>query len=522
MTPIPMSQQMREADRTAIEEMSIPGLVLMENAARGAFDQLQSLLQGDVRGRSIAIICGTGNNGGDGLALARHALIHGADVACALLGDEGNLSPDASAQFKMLAALGPDHVFDWKTFQNRGGTYDAIVDGMLGTGAHGELRQPYADAVAWANERPGLKFALDIPTGIDADTGRADGDAFVADATATMGALKPGLLLNRGAEYSGLIHIVHIGAPPSLYETAQLRLLDDEEALTGLPEGRKGQNKYDRGKVLVLAGSKGMTGAGTMTAEAALRSGAGLVVYAMPEAAAATMPQRMVPEIMTRYLPSDQAGAFAGGALDQLGDDLGKYSAIAVGPGLSKSEEAARVVRNLLVRSKIPVVLDADGLSDFTGRPEELLSPVGDRPEDIRGCPLVITPHHGEMARLLGCDKEQVADDPVAIARQVAARINGIVVLKGAPTVVAFADGRAWINSVGNPGMATGGTGDVLTGMIASLIGQTGDAEAGTLSAVYLHSLAGDLAAEAYTEHAMTATDIIAYIPEAYRTLLDQ
>jgi NAD(P)H-hydrate epimerase len=180
------------------------------------------------------------------------------------------------------------------------------------------------------------------------------------------------------------------------------------------------------------------------------------------------------------------------------------------------------MVRTLLVRSKIPVVLDADGLSGFSGRPEELRSPAGDQPENTRGCPLIVTPHHGEMARLLGCDKEQVADDPVGIARQAAARINGIVVLKGAPTVVAFADGRAWINSAGNPGMATGGTGDVLTGMIASMIGQTGDAGAGTLSAVYLHSLAGDLAAGAHSEHAMTATDIIAHIPEAYRTLLNQ
>jgi NAD(P)H-hydrate epimerase len=513
MTPILTADQMRRADRRATEELLIPGPTLMENAARGAFDLLTSHL-GSVTGKSIALLCGPGNNGGDGLALARHALIHGARVICAsLAASPAKLSPDAAAQQKMLEAFGEEIIVPWERFRRRSGEYDAIVDGMLGTGARGELRGAYAEAVRWANRRSGLKLALDIPTGIDSDSGLASGDFFRADMTATMAALKPGLLLNHGADASGEIRVVHIGAPPSLYEDSRLELLDSERAMTGITPVESGWNKYDRGKVLVLAGSRGMTGAGAMSSEAALRSGSGLVVYAMPEAAARLLPQRIAPEIMTQFLPSDPDGAFSSDALDPIAGSLPNYSAIAVGPGLSKSAEAARMVRSLLGSSRVPIVLDADGLNAFAGDADALR---------VRRCRLVITPHHGEMARLLGVDAGAIEIDPVGTARRAAERIDGVVVLKGAPTVVAVPDGRAWINAAGNPGMATGGTGDVLTGMILSFAGQTDDLIEGTLTAVFLHSLAGDLAALELTERAMTATDIIAYIPDAYRSLLER
>jgi NAD(P)H-hydrate epimerase len=506
MTPILTAAEMREADRRAIEELGFPALVLMENAARGAFDVLHGLL-GSVAGTSLLVLCGTGNNGGDGIALARLAKIAGAEVTCACIAGD-NVSGDMEAQLKMLSASGEDSIVEWKRVRRRSRDYDVIVDAMLGTGAKGPLRDPYAEAVRWANKQAGVKFALDIPTGINADTGIAEDDFFIADSTATMAALKPGLLLNDGAAASGDIYIVHIGTPHLLYTPSQLELLDAERAAAGITVIEQGWNKYDRGKVLVLAGSRGMTGAGAMTSEAVLRSGAGLVVYAMPEDAAQHLPQRLPPEIMTLFLPSNYEGAFAAAAFDQISDELDRYTAIAIGPGISKSKDTAQFVRGVISRARIPVVLDADGLNAYTEKPETLADHTSD---------LILTPHHGEMARLTGIGKEEIAADPVRIARETAVRFNAIVVLKGAPTVVAAPDGRAWINSAGNPGMATGGTGDVLTGIIASFAAHAENLVDSVLAAVFIHSDAADRAAAQRTEYSMVATDIIAYLSESFQ-----
>jgi len=508
MTPILTSREMREADRRATEELGIPGAVLMENAARGACDVLAERL-GSLRGKHIAIVCGKGNNGGDGLALARLAAIEGAEVTCALVAPPEELSGDAAAQYAILSAFAPDSLVRWSTFARRDRTYDAVVDALLGTGAQGAPRGGFATAVRWINRQSGFTFALDVPTGIDSDTGIAAGEAVRADATATMATLKPGLLLNDGAECAGDVRVVHIGAPRSLYGGARLELLDRDRARQGLPTIERTRHKYNRGKILICAGSRGMTGAGTMSAEAALRFGSGLVVWALPESAASVLPQRVEPEIMTRFLPSDGNG-FAEEAFESLRPELDAYDALAIGPGLSKSESAAAFVRSLLRSVTVPVVLDADGLNAFAGNPDALAD---------RSCDLVVTPHHGEFARLFGADKKEIAADPVGSARAGAERIGGVVVLKGAPTVVAAPDGSAWINSAGNPGMATGGTGDVLTGMIVSMIGQSGRTVDGALTAVYLHSLAADIAVSSGSPRSMTATDIIRTLPNAYTAI---
>jgi NAD(P)H-hydrate epimerase len=507
MTPILTAAEMREADRRAIKELGFPGLVLMENAARGAFDVLDGLLE-SVQGKSLLVLCGPGNNGGDGLALARHAMIAGAEVTCSMIAGD-KVSGDMQAQLKMLSTFGDNGIVEWKTLRRRSREYDVTVDAMLGTGAKGALRGPYAEAVRWANKQTGLKFALDIPTGIDADTGIAEGDFFLADATATMAALKPGLLLNEGAVASGDIYIVHIGTPSLLYAPSSLELLDAGRAAAGITVIEPRWNKYDRGKVLVLAGARGMTGAGAMTAEAVLRSGAGLVVYAMPEDAAQLLPQRLPPEIMTLFLPSNYEGAFASAAFDQISEELDRFSSIAIGPGLSKSKDTAQFVRAVISRARVPVVLDADGLDAFTEQPDTL----ADRTSE-----LILTPHFGEMARLTGIDKELIAADPVRIARETAERFNAIVVLKGAPTVVAAPDGRAWINAAGNPGMATGGTGDVLTGIIASFAARADNLVDSVLAAVFIHSDAGDRAAAHRTEYSMVATDIITYLSDSFQS----
>ncbi|HVZ39390.1 MAG TPA: NAD(P)H-hydrate dehydratase [Candidatus Kapabacteria bacterium] len=512
MTPILTSEQMRAADRAAIEEHGIPGLVLMENASRGACDVLASLLEG-LDGRELLVLCGRGNNGGDGLALARHAAIAGAAVQCVLLADPEELSGDAAAQLRMLDGFEEVQVSRWAGAPGGAPAYDAVVDAVLGTGARGELTGAYAEAIAWGNTLGGLKYALDVPTGVDADTGHAGSVAFEADATATMAALKPGLLLDAGAQASGDLYVVSIGSPPALYRGSGLELLDEagsslRQRLASVDPGR---NKYDRGKALVIAGSRGMTGAGAMAAEAALHAGAGLTVLALPEGVAAAMPHALAHEIMTLALPATEAGSFASHAFDDI--DLHAYTALAIGPGLSRSEETAAAVRRLLGGAPLPVVLDADGINAFAGRAEELHE---------RTCPLVITPHHGEMARLLGVARTEVSGAPLAVARDAASRFNCIVVLKGAPTVIAVPDGRAWINGAGNPGMATGGTGDVLTGVIAALLAGFPDWLAATLAAVYLHSRAADIASDRTTVHALTASDIIRHLHDAYRAILSR
>lgn len=500
---------MREADRRAIDMLGIPGTTLMENASRGACDVLTESL-GSLHGRRIAIICGRGNNGGDGLALARLAMIGGADVVCALLSSPDELSADAAAQHAILSKFAPESLVPWDTFARRDRKYDAVVDALLGTGSHGSPRGKFARAVRWINRQSGLRLAIDIPTGIDSDTGIAAGEAVRADVTVTMAALKPGLVLNDGVDCAGTVRVVHIGAPGILYSETRLELLDRDRAVVGVPDIERDRHKYNRGRILICAGSRGMTGAGAMAAEAALRFGSGLVVWAIPEVAASILPQRITPEIMTRFLPSDEAG-FGEGAFEVLETELGTFDAVAIGPGLSKSEAAAGFVRAMLRNAGTPVVLDADGLNAFRGTPEAL---------NKRTCELVVTPHHGEFARLFGMKEQEIANDPVNAARAGAERIGAVVVLKGAPTVVAAPDGRAWINSVGNPGMATGGTGDVLTGMIASMIGQTGRTLDATLCAVYLHSLAADIAVSSGSVRSMIATDIIENISNAYRTTL--
>jgi NAD(P)H-hydrate epimerase len=502
---------MRERDRHAIDDLGIPGLVLMENAARGAAEIIAGRL-GTVEECRVAILCGRGNNGGDGLAVARHLAILGADPLCILLHSPDQYTADPEVQLRIITASRLCQVVTWDELDGRE-SFDAVVDALLGTGASGELRPPYADAVAWGNDQEGLKVAIDIPTGIDADTGTSGGVCFDADLTVTMGALKPGLLLGAGSDASGDLYVAHIGAPPEIYLDVSTELLDRGRGRDGQPALGAESNKYDRGKALIVAGSRGMTGAGVMASESALRFGAGLVVFAMPDAAAAVMPQSITPEIMTRLLPSGNDGAFSADAVEAIAPELGSYNVVAVGPGLSKSEAAAAMVRRLVSTAPCPVVLDADGLSAFAGAPEDLRDHASD---------IIITPHHGEMARLLGIGKEEIAADPLGIARSAAERTGAIVVLKGAPTVVALPNGRAWINGAGNPGMATGGTGDVLTGAIASLVAQTRDAIEGTLAAVFLHSFAADIAVEKTTERGMIATDIIASAGEAYRLLTQQ
>ena len=513
MTPVYTSDEVRAIDRSAIDGLGVSSNVLMENAARGACDVVLALcdeLEVQLRGSRMLIACGRGNNGGDGLALARHLLIRDVDVRCVLVDTRDMLAEDARTQLSMLEALDTRRVVDLDAAMTLGGDYVMVIDALLGTGAHGAPRAEYARALEWLDGLSGLRIALDVPTGLDADTGRAHTPVFRADVTVTMAAVKPGLLLNDGNALSGRVHLVHIGIPPSSYPPARCWLLDDEAVAELMPVVEPTRHKYDRGRALIIGGSVGMFGAVIMTAEASLRAGAGLTVLALP-ARGVALPHPVSPEIMTRFTDAGSDGAFRPGAFDAIASDIEQSAAVAIGPGLSRSTHAAELVRSVLSHSTSPVVLDADGLAPYAHDVDALSRHVGD---------LVITPHHGEMSRLIGSTVEDVTSDPLACAREVAARARAIVVLKGAPTIVAAPDGRSWINTAGNPGMATGGSGDVLTGIITSLAAQISSVESAALLGVYLHSVAADLAVERTTEHAMVATDIIRFLPDAYRRLI--
>ncbi len=504
MAAILTSQQMRQADQSAISVLGVASLVLMENAARSCAEHLARMLDG-LEDRRVVVLCGKGNNGGDGLAIARLCRNRGALVECVMVfGDEG-LSPDTAAQLRTLQVIKSEPILLWDEFDIDAEIVDAVVDAMLGTGAKGAPRGNASAAIEWANSIDAVRLAVEVPTGLDADTGAVESTAFRADATVTMGALKPGLVLGNGPIVVGELFVTSLGVPNEHYDDTYLWLLDHDEASIGLLPIEHDVNKYDNGKVLVVAGSRGMSGAGVLASEAALRSGCGLVVFAMPESAL-PLPQAITPEIMTRFLASDEHGAFAADAFDRLLEEIDGYDAIACGPGLSRTDGAAATVRALLARSKSPLVLDADALAPFNGRIDSL---------NDRDCELVITPHHGEMARLLGVESAEVRRDPVGIARAVSTRIDATVVLKGPETIVAWPDTTAYISSPRNPGMATAGCGDVLTGIIASFVAQNRDAHPGSVTGVYLHALAARLAVDRLGMRALQSSDIIEFLPAA-------
>lgn len=518
MTPVLTAAEMHQADQQAINEIGIPSLVLMENAARGSFEVIYELFEHDVEGRAMLVLCGGGNNGGDGLAIARHAAIHGMFSLCVLLVPEEKLRPDAAAQLQALSAFPEVEVLHGiESLENLAEyEFDLVLDAMLGTGSTGTPRSPIDEAIEVANNIYCPKIAVDIPTGLDSDTGEVASMAFQADATVTMAALKPGLLLGDGPDYAGELFVAHIGAPSLLYEDSHCFLLDIEAAQEGIPHVVRNRHKYNRGKALVLAGSDTMCGAAVLTASAAIKASAGLVVLGVPESAYQLAISRLPAEIMSTPLPAVN-GTFATNAFDALDTTLDRYSVIALGPGLTQLESASNFAREVLRASPLPIILDADGLNAFVGRADQLLE---------RKAPLVITPHHGEMARLLDIESAQVSADVLGTARDAAKRFDCIVVLKGAPTVVAIPSGHVWINSHGNPGMATAGSGDVLTGVLAGLLAGYNDDDGddllpSVLAGVYLHSVAGDLAAEHSNLHSLTASSIIEFLPQAFTEITE-
>jgi hydroxyethylthiazole kinase-like uncharacterized protein yjeF len=516
----------REVDRLTTERAEIPSLTLMENAGRRVAEFIRVRFPSFAR-RKILVLCGKGNNGGDGFVVARRLLEMGAKPVVCLFAPPEEVKGEAAANLDRwqwtsgsLLAVPGTSAFDPSTLDLTGNTL--IIDALLGTGVRGSVEGLLRRAIDAVNARPPEVpvVSVDIPSGLNADTGDVCGAAVRADYTVTFTAPKLGFFYGTAAEYQGQLVVREIGSPPELIEevgNGNLRWSESSEfarfALPRKPEGHKG----DYGHALIVAGSVGKTGAAVLASWAALRAGAGLVTVATAEPALPLVASH-TPEVMTAPLAATLAGTISDRCLegDAFAAVLAGKRALAMGPGLTTNPETQSFVRRVVTGMReVPIILDADGLNAFAGRASELKDPCG---------ALAITPHPGEMARLLGCSVAQVQRNRVDAACKAAADWNAHVILKGHHTIVASPDGQLYVNSTGNPGMASGGTGDALTGMLAALTVQFGTDDWHRVLAfgVYLHGLAGDVALEQNGGAPLMASDLIRSIPGAYRQFFSE
>lgn len=510
MIPVTTAQEMRKLDAFTIRDLGIPSLVLMENAGRGVANEMHEIL-GDLEGARVVIVCGRGNNGGDGLVVARYLASAGARVEVYLCSREKEVGGDARAQlgFAKKLGIGVKALADPSAlarFRRSLPGADVVIDAILGTGASGKLDQRLARIVSAMNGiDEAFKVAVDAPTGVEVDTGSLMGEAFRADLTVTFGLPKRGHFLFPGSEYAGLISVVDIGIPRKAVENAKLDvvLAEDEDARSFLPERPPDAHKGTCGTVLIIAGSEGFTGAAALAGEAALVAGAGLVHLGIPRSLNEILEVKLT-EVITKPLPETPERTLSTAALEKILDLAGGAQCVAIGPGLSLHPETKALVRALLGKLRMPVVLDADGINALAGDPGVLTR---------RKWPTVITPHPGELARLTGRSPRDINGDRIECARRYAREWNTVLLLKGAPTIVSRPDGFSCINSTGNAGMASGGTGDVLTGALASLITQGTEPFEAAVAAAYFHGLAGDLALLRIGEMGLCASDLLEYLP---------
>ena len=506
--------QMREADRRTIEDIGIPSLVLMENAGRQVVAAIEAA-HSDLAELKVAVLCGRGNNGGDGFVVARTMMQRGIDVSVFVIGRVAEVRGDARINLEILGRLGLTvvEIADsqaWELHFTEISDCTLIVDAVFGIGLNAPIAGLMETVVADVNGASIPVVAIDLPSGLSADTHEPIGDSIEAGMTVTLAAPKLSLVLPPAETRAGDIVIADIGIPSDviasldgphvhLMTRGAMRELVDPR----MPDTHKG----DYGRVLIVAGSRGKTGAAHLSAIGALRSGAGLVTVATPGCCVPIV-AAMAPEYMTEAIDERADGLDSSGVdrILEMARDV-----IAIGPGLGQAAGTREFIRTLVDRATMPLVIDADGLNAFADDPDRL--------SGREGRDVIITPHPGEMARLVGMSTDEVQASRLEIARNFAAAHRVYVVLKGHRTLIATPDEKVFINPTGNAGMATGGTGDVLTGMIAAWLAQLLDAEAACQLGVYLHGMAGDLAEADEGEVAMTAGDLAAHLGDAVMEL---
>ena len=515
LAPSPMialitGSQMASIDRRAIDS-GMPGIELMEAAGQGVTRVVENLL-GELQNRHIVILCGKGNNGGDGFVVARQAAQCGARVQVFTATSANEITGDAKTNFNRLPPDIVQSVDRIATVQNALTNADIAIDALLGTGIRGPARGIYADLINALARTKSPIVAVDIPSGLNADTGKIEGPCATATCTVTFAQPRIGHFFYPGRAQCGKLHLIDIGIPPSAIERERIStyLIDNRRCARLLPHREPDAHKGDCGRVYILAGSVGLTGAAALSANAAIRGGAGLVTLGVPKSLNDIL-ETKVTEAMTHPLPElKQVRCLSLRARGDIQRACRTADSIAIGPGLGTHRETVELIRRLVRDLSCPAVIDADALNALAGDLDA-----------IRACetPLVLTPHIGEFARLT--DTAEIQRDPIALALEFASDVDATIVLKGAPTIVATPEGEAHINPTGNPGMATGGTGDVLTGLLAALIGQGLNTSDAACTAVYLHGLAADIAAQKTGHISLIASDIIENFAAAIHQILN-
>ncbi len=504
LEPLPDAEEQRAIDTWAIETRGVAGIELMERAGTG----LANIVAGRVPEGRIVVVCGKGNNGGDGLVVARRLRERGREVEVMLLAPGDELHGDARINFERLGDPAPA-LFDPGALAGA----QAVVDAILGTGFSGEPRQPALGAIeainATGDHAAGdhvLVFGCDVPSGVDSSTGEVAGAAVRADVTATFHAAKPGLWIAPGKDHAGAVEVVDIGIPDAAPGRPSVGLIE-ARVVDGIPRRGRDSTKFAAGSVLVCGGSIGLTGAPSMACEAAMRAGAGYVTALVPASLNIVFEQRLL-EVMSIALP-DAEGSLSLAAADVVLARISRADALVLGPGMGREADAQELARVVARRAEVPLLLDADGLNAHAGRLESLA---------VRPAPTVLTPHAGELARLLERDSSEVGEHRLACAREAARRSEAILVLKGDDTIVAAPDGRVGISRGGSSALATAGTGDVLSGVIAAFLSKRMDPFHAACAGVFVHARAGRLAADAIATEGVIARDVIEYLPRARAT----
>lgn len=541
---------MRGIDEQTTARYSLPSLLLMETAAQSSLRAIISRFPGGLKKRRALVLCGRGNNGGDGAGLARLLWLAGVQVNVILFGRADETKGDARTNFEIVRSLSrfdagtyrlpPPLSFtecetdaDWEEISAGHHPYDIIVDALFGTGLRRPLEGVYLkvlehlELMRRARERAHMKaplvVSLDIPSGLNADSAELIGETVRADLTVTFTAPKLANVLPPASDYNGELEVADIGSPPSLLEASasSLFLTEEDDAREWLVKTRylPGSYKNTHGHAFIIAGSRGMTGAAALVANAAMRAGAGLVTVMTSLSAQAAVAAHAMPEVMTAGLSETEGGALSYEAVERARELTTRADVLAIGPGLTAEDEGTRrFVREMVEGRRAPVVIDADGLNSLAPWPGEL------RGSD--DYPVILTPHAGEMLRLLGAHDKDALKDRVAVTGEFAVRHNLILVLKGARTIICAPDGRVFINPTGNAGLGTAGAGDTLTGIITGFLAQARaslhdelDALAAAIAAVYVGGLAGDLCARERGMRTMTASDIREHLGAAILSL---
>lgn len=514
MIPLLTVDQMRRIDQTAIEGMKVPSLDLMEAAGRGVAEAMVRRL-GSFEGRGVLVCCGRGNNGGDGFVVARRLLELGARPEVVVIAKLADLSPDARVNAGRWEAAGGATRFleteaEVEAYFDAPREVEMAVDALLGTGSRGAPRGAVGRAIRGLNALDVPLVAIDIPSGIDADTGAVPGDAVDADLTVTLAFPKQGHYLYPARERRGLLDVVDIGIPreAALATPVTRFLVDAADVNEFLPRWPGNAHKGDRGRLLVVGGSVGLTGAVALASMSAARGGAGLVTAGVPAGLNDILEVKLT-EAMTLPLAEGSGRWLSPAALPQIRQfDGGRLSAMVVGPGLSRNEEALELARLLVAGSACPAVVDADALYAFRGRPDLLA-------RTATAGPLVLTPHPGEAEWLLGRPAAEITAGRLELAAAWARERGQVLVLKGAPTVIGSPDGETFVNPTGGPALATGGTGDVLAGLIGAFLAQGLAPLHAAIAGVFLHGFTADLIAEKRSRRGLVAGDLVEALPEA-------